>query len=96
MYLGRIVETAPAGALFERPFHPYTEALISAIPGGKDGQSRIVLKGDPPSPQNPPTGCHFHPRCHKAFARCAIDVPHIRRLTEAGITRSVACHLFEV
>lgn len=94
MYLGRIVETAPADALFEKPLHPYTEALISAIPGGSEGRSRIVLKGDPPSPQNPPAGCHFHPRCHKAFARCAVDVPQVATLTEAGITRSVACHLY--
>jgi len=91
MYLGRIVETAPADALFERPLHPYTEALISAIPGNTSGRSRIVLKGDPPSPRNPPAGCHFHPRCHKAFARCAIETPQERTPLEG---RSVACHLY--
>jgi peptide/nickel transport system ATP-binding protein/oligopeptide transport system ATP-binding protein len=94
MYLGRIVETAPALALFERPLHPYTEALISAIPGNVEGRSRIVLKGDPPSPQNPPSGCHFHPRCHKAFARCAVEVPMERMITDGGGARGVACHLY--
>jgi oligopeptide/dipeptide ABC transporter ATP-binding protein len=94
MYLGRIVETAPALALFERPLHPYTEALISAIPGNAEGKPRIVLKGDPPSPQYPPSGCHFHPRCHKAFARCGAEVPRERRIVEATLTRSVACHLY--
>ncbi len=94
MYLGRIVETAPALALFERPLHPYTEALISAIPGNAEGKAQIVLKGDPPSPQNPPAGCHFHPRCHKAFARCAVDVPQERIIADASGTRGVACHLY--
>jgi len=94
MYLGRIVETAPALALFERPLHPYTEALISAIPGHPQGKARIVLKGDPPSPQNPPAGCHFHPRCHKAFARCEIEVPRERVIADAGGARGVACHLY--
>jgi len=94
MYLGRIVETAPADALFETPLHPYTEALISAIPGGNENRSRIVLKGDPPSPQNPPAGCHFHPRCQKAFAPCSLRVPEEWAISQAGSVRTVACHLY--
>jgi oligopeptide/dipeptide ABC transporter ATP-binding protein len=68
MYLGRIVELADADELNENPKHPYTAALLSAVPkGGTDGRSgRIVLEGDVPSPVEPPPGCHFHPRCPKA------------------------------
>ena len=83
MYLGRIVELAPAEELFERPTHPYTEALLSAvpIPDPLAQRERIVLEGDVPSPINPPTGCHFHPRCRYATAICATDepplVPHV-------------------
>jgi oligopeptide/dipeptide ABC transporter ATP-binding protein len=76
MYLGRIVELAPAEALFRHPRHPYTEALISAIPGGPD-HARIVLRGDPPSPESPPSGCAFHPRCPKAFGDCTVRRPEL-------------------
>jgi oligopeptide/dipeptide ABC transporter ATP-binding protein len=96
MYLGRIVETAGAEDLFERPCHPYTESLISAIPGtaASRGKPRIVLKGDPPSPEHPPPGCHFHPRCPKAFDRCYAEIPLQRAIEGADGPRTVACHLF--
>jgi len=96
MYLGRIVETGGAGTLFERPFHPYTEALISAIPGAGEGEgkARIVLKGEPPNPENPPAGCHFHPRCPKAFDLCRTSEPHERPAGPAAEQRSVSCHLY--
>ena len=74
MYLGRLVEVAPAEELFRAPRHPYTEALISAVPGHSD-RTRIVLRGDPPSPEEPPSGCAFHPRCQKAIAACSIERP---------------------
>jgi len=95
MYLGRIVEMAAADALFERPLHPYTEALFSAIPGAAGhGTTRIVLRGDPPSPQHPPKGCHFHPRCPKAFGRCSAEIPEDQVFVEGGRSRMVACHLY--
>ena len=73
MYLGRIVETTDKTSLFEMPLHPYTEALLSAVPvpkSGARGRKRVILKGDVPSPINPPPGCHFHARCPYAHARC--------------------------
>jgi oligopeptide/dipeptide ABC transporter ATP-binding protein len=94
MYLGRIVETAPATTLFAEPLHPYTQALISAIPGNRNGGARIVLKGDPPSPQHPPRGCHFHPRCPKRFERCRTEEPQEAIITYVGGSRAVACHLY--
>ena len=96
MYLGRIVETAGAGDLFERPCHPYTESLISAIPGtaASRGKTRIVLKGDPPSPEHPPPGCHFHPRCPKVLDRCHTETPLQRAIKGASGPRTVTCHLY--
>lgn len=93
MYLGRLAETAPTEDLFFRPLHPYTEALLSAAPVPEPGKKRgrIILKGDVPSPLNPPTGCAFHPRCPRAMERCAREVPN---LTEQGKDREVACHLY--
>jgi len=79
MYLGRIVEIGPAERIFERPLHPYSKALISAIPipdpAREARRTRILLPGDPPSPLNPPPGCPFHPRCVYATDRCAREIP---------------------
>lgn len=81
MYLGRIVELGPAALVFERPLHPYTKALVSAVPvpdpQREQQRQRIILPGDPPSPMNPPSGCPFHPRCPYAVADCATIVPRL-------------------
>jgi oligopeptide/dipeptide ABC transporter ATP-binding protein len=95
MYLGRIVEEGPADALFAAPKHPYTAALLSAVPVPDPARrrSRIVLEGEPPSPVNPPSGCPFHPRCpHPAKnARCAQERPELR----AVMSQHAACHYAE-
>ncbi len=91
MYLGRIVERAPTEALFDEPRHPYTAALLSAIPEiGSRGREHVPLEGDVPSPSNPPPGCHFHPRCPHAMAICREAYPPV---TEAEDGRTVRCHL---
>ncbi|MBM3534848.1 MAG: dipeptide ABC transporter ATP-binding protein [Alphaproteobacteria bacterium] len=92
MYLGRIVELAPTAELFARPHHPYTQALLSAIPRPKAEvrRSRVLLSGDVPSPMAPPSGCRFHTRCPLAVDRCRIEDPPTQDLGEG---RSVACHL---
>jgi oligopeptide/dipeptide ABC transporter ATP-binding protein len=92
MYLGEIVETAPADDLFERPLHPYTQALLSAIPvpDPTRQRSRIVLEGDVPTPINPPSGCHFHPRCRFAEDVCRKDAPGT---TDAGGGHTFRCHV---
>jgi oligopeptide transport system ATP-binding protein len=92
MYLGRIVERAPADRLYERPQHPYTEALLSAVPVPEPGRgrARIVLAGDVPSPIAPPPGCPFHPRCPKAIERCSIERPALREVAPSHFS---ACHL---
>jgi oligopeptide/dipeptide ABC transporter ATP-binding protein len=93
MYLGEIVELAPAGDLYDRSLHPYTRALTSAIPAlGRRGRERIRLPGEPPSPSDPPPGCKFHPRCPLADERCRVERPPLRRI-EHG--RWSACHYAE-
>jgi peptide/nickel transport system ATP-binding protein len=90
LYLGRIVELAPAGALYARPAHPYTRALLSAtpVPDPDAKRSRIALPGEMPSPANPPAGCAFHTRCPHAIDLCRRERP---RLSEAGPGHAVAC-----
>ena len=92
MYLGRIVEHAERAELFARPLHPYTEALLAAVPLPDPGQKRAKLRveGDVPSPIRPPPGCHFHPRCRYAEARCRVEVPELREVAPGHL---VACHL---
>jgi len=92
MYLGRIVEYTDKVSLFQRPLHPYTEALLNAVPvpDPRVRREKRVVQGDVPSPLNPPPGCHFHTRCPYAQARCKIDAPVLREV-EAG--HQVACHL---
>jgi oligopeptide transport system ATP-binding protein len=92
MYLGKIVELGPAVDVIERPLHPYTRALVSAIPTANPdverSRQRIVLPGDPPSPINPPVGCPFHPRCPYMLEKCKAALPP---LIPANPTRTVAC-----
>ncbi len=98
MYLGRVVETAPRDDLYRDPKHPYTRALLSAVPVPdprvEETRERIVLEGDVPNPSDPPTGCSFHPRCPERGNvpgdRCAVEIP---ALEELGARRLRACHL---
>ncbi len=92
MYLGRIVEMGPAAQVFEQPLHPYTKALVSAVPipdpEREKQRQRIILSGDPPSPLNPPAGCAFHPRCAHANDGCSRVLPVMESFDAA---RTVAC-----
>jgi oligopeptide/dipeptide ABC transporter ATP-binding protein len=94
MYLGIIVELAERNELYENPMHPYTQALLSAVPipdPKRDRQRhRTILSGEIPSPINPPSGCRFHPRCPVAFEKCSLDIPE---WLEASPDHWVACHL---
>jgi peptide/nickel transport system ATP-binding protein len=93
MYLGRVVETAPAAALFESALHPYTQALLEEVPRLARRQRRYVpIRGEIPSPLAPPAGCHFHPRCPHAMPRCAEEAPVLR---EVAPGRHAACHLLD-
>ena len=98
MYLGRIVELCRAEDLYSNTLHPYTEALLSAIPvADLDKQTkRIVLEGDVPSSVNPPSGCPFHPRCPKATDICVSDVPPLKRYSIDGHDHFASCHLIEL
>ena len=95
MYLGRIVEIAAARDLYTRPQHPYTEALLSAvpIPDPTVKRKRILLQGDVPSPINPPPGCHFHTRCPIAQPQCRVESPVLKAVGDGADGHSVACHL---
>jgi len=95
MYLGRVVETAPAEELFKRPNHPYTQGLLAEVPSLTVRKKDFVaIKGEIPSPLNPPTGCHFHPRCPHAASipgdRCKTEQPMLK---EIAVNRWSACHL---
>jgi peptide/nickel transport system ATP-binding protein/oligopeptide transport system ATP-binding protein len=96
MYLGQIIEVAPAGRLAEHYFHPYTEALLSAepvaLPSNMRTDRRIVLDGELPSPMNPPSGCRFRTRCRYATERCAVEAPTLRELAPQHFS---ACHYAE-
>jgi peptide/nickel transport system ATP-binding protein/oligopeptide transport system ATP-binding protein len=95
MYLGRIVELTDKTSLFEMPLHPYTEALLSAVPIPKASarsRKRVILKGDVPSPINPPAGCHFHTRCLYAHSRCRSEAPPLREVVPG---HWAACHLHD-
>jgi oligopeptide transport system ATP-binding protein len=95
MYLGRIVELADSASIYDAPKHPYTQALLSAIPvpDPKTKRKRLVLAGEPPSPTNPPRGCAFHPRCPIAKkGTCDVERPELRQLASGHF---VACHLAE-
>jgi peptide/nickel transport system ATP-binding protein/oligopeptide transport system ATP-binding protein len=98
MYLGRIVELCDADELYANTLHPYTEALLSAIPvADLDRKTkRIVLEGDVPSPVNPPGGCPFHPRCRHAQDVCRTEVPELKRYRSNGGDHFAACHLVDV
>ena len=96
MYLGHIVEVGTDREIYERPTHPYTRALLSAVPvpdpGARASRSQIVLTGDVPSPANPPSGCRFHTRCWKATELCSADVPALVPRTDGVDVHASACH----
>jgi oligopeptide transport system ATP-binding protein len=96
MYLGRIVELSKSREIYEHPLHPYTQALLSAIPlpdpDKESRRQRIILEGDVPSPANPPSGCRFHPRCAYATEICTTVDPEFRNLPTNGVQHMVACH----
>jgi len=91
MYLGKIVELAEKGEIFENTLHPYTEALLSAIPHIGQKRKRILLQGSVPSPLNPPAGCRFHTRCHRVLPICSQKEPPLK---DVGNDHLVACHLY--
>ncbi|GGR68880.1 ABC transporter ATP-binding protein [Streptomyces aureoverticillatus] len=104
MYLGRIVEVGSDAEIYEHPTHPYTQALLSAVPvpdpGAREHRERIILSGDVPSPANPPSGCRFRTRCWKARERCALEVPELAvpaefRGLSGPAAHDSACHFAE-
>ncbi|MEI5103669.1 dipeptide ABC transporter ATP-binding protein [Streptomyces sp. PmtG] len=104
MYLGRIVETGTDEEIYEHPTHPYTQALLSAVPvpdpEAREHRERVILSGDVPSPANPPSGCRFRTRCWKARERCAVEVPELAvpeafRGAQGAAVHASACHFAE-
>lgn len=97
MYLGKIVELTSRERLFSQPSHPYTRALLSSLPEIRPGKRRLgqVLQGDPPSPADPPSGCHFHPRCKLASDRCRVEIPKLEEKA-TNTAHQIACHHAEV
>ncbi len=100
MYLGRFVEMSDRNTVFDRPAHPYTRALLSAVPIANPrrerARQRIILEGDVPSPANPPSGCRFHPRCAFATTECSTVDPPLRNLAAPSTPAHwVACHYAE-
>ena len=94
MYLGRIVEEGPMRALFDDPNHPYTQALLREVPRLDNRRVQFnTIVGEIPSPLDPPSGCHFHPRCPHAMERCRVETP---RLREIDTGHRSACHLNDV
>ncbi len=93
MYLGQIVETAESGELYSQPLHPYTQALLSAapVPNPNRKKQRAILRGDVPSPLNPPSGCRFHPRCPERMEVCSQEIPVSRAVETEHV---VCCHLY--
>ena len=97
MYLGEIVETATAENLYKNPRHPYTQALLSAVPipsPNQKNRKRILLSGDLPSPANPPSGCRFHTRCQYETTICHTTEPHLEAICQSH--HSVSCHLEKI
>jgi len=96
MYLGKIVEFADVEALFARPLHPYTEALLASVPQAdpEEVHELHALEGELPNPESPPAGCAFHPRCSRVMERCRREVPADRLIEEEGRERLVKCHLY--
>ncbi|MGK5632936.1 oligopeptide/dipeptide ABC transporter ATP-binding protein, partial [Streptomyces sp. URMC 123] len=104
MYLGRFAELGTEHEIYEHPTHPYTQALLSAVPvpdpGARGRRTRILLSGDVPSPANPPSGCRFRTRCWKAQERCALEVPQLVepaefRYVDGPAAHPSACHFAE-
>lgn len=93
MYLGRIVEISPKKEFYQKSYHPYSKALLSAIPepNPRVKKERIILSGDVPSPSDPPSGCTFHPRCNQCMEICKVEKPQLHELEDG---RLVACHLY--
>jgi oligopeptide/dipeptide ABC transporter ATP-binding protein len=96
MYLGQLVEVGSAATIYQTPAHPYTQALLSAIPQPDPlrRSKRIVLEGDVPSPEHPPDGCPFHPRCPQAMDRCRTEPPAERDIGSAAAPHLTRCHLY--